>query len=348
MQISLAEITRLVGGRLQGAPDCRISSAAPFDEAAEDQITWAGSAPFLKRINQCRAGAVIVPADFKAADRPLIRVANPQLAFVRVLHRLYPSKKPTGGISSNACVGADFTCGGDVSIAPGAVIGDGVTIGERVTIYPNAVIGDRVRIGDDVVIYPNVTILERCVVGNRVVLHAGTVVGSDGFGFAPDGESYTKIPQLGIVQIDDDVEIGANNTIDRAAFGRTRIGRGVKTDNLVHIAHNVTVGENSVLVAQVGIAGSTHLGRHVIVAGQAGIAGHIAVGDHAVVGPQAGVSKSVADGRVVSGTPEMPHRQWLRVQRIVSKLPELKKTLEKIDKRLQKIETLTTETGQTR
>ena len=347
MQISLAEIARLIGGDLQGPADKKISGAAPFDDAAEDQITWAGSARFLKRIEQTRAGGVIVPADCGATVRTVIRVSNPQLAFARVLQLLYPPRQPAGGISPKASIGRDFSCGDDAVIAPGVVVGDRVTIGKRVAIHPNVVIGDRVRIGDDVVIYPNVTILERCVIGNRVILHAGSVIGSDGFGFAPNGDTYTKILQLGIVQIDDDVEIGANNTIDRAAFGRTRICRGVKTDNLVHVAHNVTVGENSVLVAQVGIAGSACLGRHVILAGQAGVAGHLSIGDNVVVGPQCGVARSLPAGQVVSGTPEMPHPQWLRVQRIVANLPEIKKKLDRIDRRLEKMEQLTTPNGKT-
>jgi UDP-3-O-[3-hydroxymyristoyl] glucosamine N-acyltransferase len=197
------------------------------------------------------------------------------------------------------------------------------------------VIGDKVSIGNDCTIYPNATILERCVIADRVIIHSGTVIGSDGFGFAPDGKSYYKIIHTGNVQIDDDVEIGANNTIDRATFGTTRIGRGVKTDNLVHIAHNVVVGENTVLVAQVGISGSVTIGKNVIMAGQAGVAGHLTIGDGATVGPQTGVGKPVPDGQIVSsGIPEMPHRLWLRVQRLIPKLPDLSKRLSKMEKKV--------------
>jgi UDP-3-O-[3-hydroxymyristoyl] glucosamine N-acyltransferase len=171
-----------------------------------------------------------------------------------------------------------------------------------------------------------------------VTIHAGTVIGSDGFGFASDGKTYYKIPHIGIVQIEDDVEIGAGNTIDRATFGKTLIKRGVKTDNLVQIAHNVTVGEDTILVAQVGIAGSTTIGKHVVVAGQVAIAGHLSIGDNVTVGGKAGVTKSVPNGEIVSGTPEMPHKLWLRVQRVIPRLPELKKKLLDIEKRLKKIE----------
>ncbi len=338
MKILLTEIARMLGGTFEGDADKHISGAAPFDDATNDEITWAGSAKFLKKMGTTRAGAVIVPADFIDPNHNIIRIDNPELAFARVLEHLYPAPPPMGGISTKACIGADFSCGSDAFVAPGVVVGDRVVIGNRVSLYPNVVLGDDVTIGDDTLLCPNVTILERCVIGNRVRIDAGTVIGSDGFGYAPDGEKYYKIPQLGIVQIDDDVEIGAGNTIDRAAFGRTRICRGVKTDNLVHVAHNVTVGENTVIVAQVGIAGSTSLGKHVILAGQAGIAGHIEIGDDAIVGPQSGVARSIDAGHVVSGSPEMPHHQWLRVQRTIPKLPELMKMCAKMEKRLAEIE----------
>jgi UDP-3-O-[3-hydroxymyristoyl] glucosamine N-acyltransferase len=193
-------------------------------------------------------------------------------------------------------------------------------------------------IGDDVTLFPNVTILERCRIGNRVIVQAGSVIGSDGFGYAPDGRMYRKIRHIGIVQIDDDVEIGAGNTIDRATFGRTWIQRGVKTDNLVHVAHNVTVGEDTVLVAQVGISGSVTIGRHVIIAGQAGVSGHLDIGDDVIIGPRGGVAKSIPAGEVVSGAPEMPNRAWLKVQRIIPRLPEFKKKMEDIEKRVKRLE----------
>ncbi|NJL59362.1 MAG: UDP-3-O-(3-hydroxymyristoyl)glucosamine N-acyltransferase, partial [Desulfobacteraceae bacterium] len=219
-----------------------------------------------------------------------------------------------------------------------AVIGSDVRIGDRVTIYPGVVIGDHVTIGNDITIYPNVSIYDHCIIGSRVIIHAGTVIGSDGFGFAPDGETYCKIPHRGMVQIDDDVEIGANNAIDRATFGKTWIQKGVKTDNLVHVAHNVVVGENTLLVAQVGISGSTSIGNHAILAGQAGVSGHLQIGNNVIIGPQAGIAKSVADGEIVSGSPEIPHKQWLRVQTIIPKLPEMKKQLNELQRRIEEIE----------
>ncbi len=338
MEISLSKIAEVVAGEVKGDVHKQIRGVAPFEEAHSDAITLAGNPKFLKRIDATDAGAVIVPRDFQASLKNLVLVENPQVAFAKVLEIFHPPLKPQPGISSKAHIGKGFKCGQDVSIAPFTVVGNNVTVGQRVNISSNVFIGDNVVIRNDVKVHPNVAILERCRVGNRVVIHAGTVVGSDGFGFAPDGETYYKIPHIGIVQIDDDVEIGALNTIDRGTFGKTWIQKGVKTDNLVHVAHNVTVGENSILVAQVGISGSVTIGKHAVLAGQAGVAGHLNIGDNVIIGPQAGVAKSVPNGEVVSGSVAMPHRIWLKVQRIVPTLPELKKRLAEVEKRLRKIE----------
>lgn len=338
MEISLARIAEVVAGEVKGDAHKRIRDVAAFEEAHSDAITLAGNPKLLKRIDETDAGAVIVPRDFQASLKNLVLVENPQVAFAKVLEIYHPPLKPQPGISSKAHIGKGFTCGQDVSIAPFAAIGNNVTVGQRVNISSNVFIGDNVVIGNDVKVHPNVAILERCRVGNRVIIHAGTIVGSDGFGFAPDGETYYKIPHIGIVQIDDDVEIGALNAIDRGTFGKTWIQKGVKTDNLVHVAHNVTVGENSILVAQVGISGSVTIGKHAVLAGQAGVAGHLNIGDNAIIGPQAGVAKSVPNGEVVSGSAAMPHRIWLKLQRILPTLPELKKRLSEVEKRLRKIE----------
>lgn len=338
MEISLAKIAEVVDGELEGDPGKNIHGAAPFDSATQDDITFAGETKFLKKINETCAGAVMVPRNFQSSFKNIIKVDNPHVAFARVMKLLYPSPKPKPGISSSTSIGKNFICGMDNAIAPFVVIGNNVTMGDRVILHPHVVMGDKVVIGDDVEIFPNVSILERCIIGSRVTIHAGTVIGSDGFGFASDGKAYYKIPHRGIVQIEDDVEIGAGNTIDRATFGKTLIKRGVKTDNLVHIAHNVTVGEDTVLVAQVGIAGSTTIGKHVVVAGQVAVGGHLSIGDNVTVGGKSGVTKSVPNGEIVSGTPELPHKLWLRVQRIIPRLPELKKKLLDIEKRLKKIE----------
>jgi len=335
---TLAEIADLVGGELSGDGGKIIADVAPYEGAGPDHITFAGQAKFLKQLGTSSAGAVLVPLGTSSETVNVIRVKNPQLAFTKVLSLFHPPSRLPLGIHPAAAIGSDFTCGKDVAVGPGAVIQNQVAVGSGVQIHSNAVIGDSVEIGDDVIIYPNVTILERCKIGSRVIIHAGTVIGSDGYGFESDGERFHKIPQLGIVQIDDDVEIGACNTIDRAAFEKTWIQSGVKTDNLVHIAHNVVVGENTVIVAQVGISGSTTLGRNVSLAGQAGIGGHITIGDRAVIGSKAGISQSVPEGTMLSGFPGIPHRLWLRVQRAVNKLPELFKQVGDLEKRMNRIE----------
>lgn len=343
MKMVLTKIARLVDGELAGNENKLISGVAAFDEADDNQITYASRPAFLKRIGKSRAGAVIVPRHFRTEGKNLVGVDNPQVAFARVVGRFFPARDPGVGIDSKASVGRDFSSGKALYVGPCAVIGDKVRCGHQVKIHAGAVIGPEVIIGDDVVIYPNVTIGERCRIGNRVIIHSGTVIGSDGFGFAPDGGKYIKIPHTGIVQIDDDVEIGANNTIDRGTFGKTWLKKGVKTDNLVQIAHNVIVGKHSALVAQVGISGSTTLGHHAILAGQAGVSGHLRIGDNVTIGPQAGVAKSIESGQTVSGSPELPHRLWLKVSRIIPRLPDLMKRLSKLEKRLKFLENKATE-----
>ena len=335
---TLARIAKAVGGRVSGDPGKVICGTASFEDAGSDHMALAGTPRFLKRIDRTGAGAVMVPADFQCPGKSMVQAENPEAAFARVMGLFHRPVRPEAGISPSAIIGEDFACGSPAAIAAAAVIGKRVTAGDRLTIHPGAVIGDDVVMGDDVEIFPNVTVLERTRIGNRVTIQAGSVIGSTGFGYAPDGRTYVRIPHSGIVQIDDDVEIGSCNTIDRAKFGKTRICRGVKTDNLVHIAHNVVVGEDTVIVAQVGISGSVTIGRHAILAGQAGVSQHLEIGDDAIVGPRAGIAHSIPAGQVVSGAPGMPHRRWLKVVSIIPKLPELKKAVAAVEKRLKKIE----------
>ncbi|GAB6097881.1 UDP-3-O-(3-hydroxymyristoyl)glucosamine N-acyltransferase [Desulfatiferula olefinivorans] len=332
MSMTLASIAEMLGGRLKGDQHHTITGVAAFEQAGPFDICFAESAPYLTRIADIRAGAVLVPDD--AGDLPgnVIYVAHPRMAFVRLSGHFNPGPCVEPRIHASVCLGRQVTLGGPVDLGPGVVIGDRVTVGDRVRIYPNVVIGDGVILGDDVIIYPNVTIQDRCVIGSRVTIHAGTVIGSDGFGFVPDGERYLKIPHKGIVRIGDDVEIGANNTVDRGTHGETWIMNGVKTDNLVHVGHNVVVGENTLLVAQVGIAGSAVIGNHVILAGQVGVAGHLIIGNNAIIGPKAGVLKSVEENAVMSGIPAMPHKQWMKAQTVAARLPELKKRLGRLEK----------------
>jgi UDP-3-O-[3-hydroxymyristoyl] glucosamine N-acyltransferase len=339
MEISLSAMLQWIDGRIVGDPQMTVSGVAPFEVATAQDITFADSSKILKKINETTAGAVIVPDDFAGqCGATLILCKSPRLAFAKLINLFSPPERSYPVISPLARIGRNLSLGQDANISPGVVIEDNVKIGDRAVIHPHVYIGEGAVIGDDVIIYPNVSIMRGCLIGNRVVIHCGTVIGSDGFGFTPDGQAHFKIPQKGIVQIDDDVEIGANNAIDRATFGKTWIKQGVKTDNLVHIAHNVIVGEHSLIVAQVGIAGSTTIGKNVILAGQAGITGHLSIGDHAVVGPQAGIIRSVPAGEVVSGSPQMPHKIWLRVHNILLGLPELKSKISALEKRLETLE----------
>lgn len=338
MTLKLQAIAEMTGGTLVGGGLDEIVGGAPFESAGPDEITYAGEAKFLKRLTETRAGAVFVPRAVEGYGGCQVVVGNPQVAFVQVLNHFHPQRRPAAQVHPRAVVDADVQLGENVYIGPCAVIGSGVQIGNDVVIHPNVVVGENVRIGDGCLIYPNVTIGAETEIGARVIIHAGVAIGSDGFGFAPDGQRFHKIPHTGIVQIDDDVEVGANTTIDRATYGRTWIQRGVKIDNLVHVGHNVVVGEDSVLVAHVGIAGSATIGHHAVIAGQVGIAPHTKVGNHVTVGPQSGVAQPVADGEVLTGSPAIPHRQWLRVQRIISNLPELKRKLTALERRADKAE----------
>ncbi len=335
MEISLDTIASAVQGEIKGDSQKMISGAAPFEEATENEITFAVGSKYLNRINDTNAGAVIVPMQNQNADTNLVVVKNPEVAFAKALKVLYPPEKQTPGIHPSAVIEEDFLCKGDVSIGPLVVVADNVTLGKNVTLHPGVVLEKGVTIGDDVEIHPNVTVLRDCIIGNRVVIQAGSVIGSDGFGYKPMGEEYIQTPHIGIVRIDDDVEIGAGNTIDRGTLGDTWLKKGVKTDNLVHVAHNVTVGENVLLIGQAGIAGSATIGNNAIIAGQSGVGDHITVGDHSVVAPRTSVAQSVPSGQIVSGAiPEMPHKVWLRVQRIIRQLPELRKKVLDLEKKV--------------
>jgi UDP-3-O-[3-hydroxymyristoyl] glucosamine N-acyltransferase len=332
MQMTLEHIAALIGGELQGNPQYVITGAGPLDEAGEGQITFAEKGPALKNVDRSRAAAIIIPRHAECANRNVVRVDAPRLAFAKVVSVLYPASHPPAGIHATAVIGEHCKLGKDVTISACTVLGRNVVLGDRVVLHPHVVLGDDTVIGDDSVIYPQVSILERCRIGSRVIVHAGTVIGSDGYGFVQDQGRHIKMPQTGIVQIDDDVEIGANNTIDRATFGKTMIKNGVKTDNQVHIAHNVEVGEHSLIVAQVGISGSTKIGRNVILAGQAGIAGHLNIGDGAIIGPQAGIGQDVPQKQILSGgIVAMPHRTWLRLQKILPELPGLLQRIRQLE-----------------
>jgi UDP-3-O-[3-hydroxymyristoyl] glucosamine N-acyltransferase len=337
MAHTLGELATLLGGELQGPADLVIEGLGAIDRATSREITFITSRRFAKLASQSQAAAFLVGPETKDLDRPRIVVPHPYLAYARVAALFAPPQPRWPGISNLAYLGRELELGQEVSIAPLVFIGDKVRLGDRVTIMPGCFLGDEVRLGADTLLYPNVTILERCSLGERVIIHSGTVIGSDGFGFVPGAQGHTKIPQLGTVVIEDDVEIGANCTLDRAALGETRVGRGVKVDNLVQLAHNVTVGEHSLLVAQVGVSGSTKLGKGVVLGGQVGLAGHIELGDGVQVAAQSGVTHSVPPGEVVSWTPARPHRESAKIVAHLGKLPEIYQRLKQLERTVQEL-----------
>lgn len=336
---SLEELARHLGARTKGDPQIRISGLGSLEDAQADELSFANDERYLPLIFKCKAAAFIVPPALEGLDHPLLITAQPYLAMARVAQLFSEPSYIPAGVHPSAVVGEGVELGNETSIGPLVQLGPGCRVGEGTRIYGGAYLGSGVSVGDHCLIYPGVSLLDGSKIGNRVIIHSGTVVGSDGFGFAQDERGqHVKIPQVGIVQIDDDVEIGANCTIDRAAFGRTWIQRGAKIDNLVQIAHNVVIGEHSILIAQVGISGSTRVGRHVMLAGQVGVVGHIEIGDGARVGAQSGVGRSVKAGEDVSGSPVMPHKDWRKMVANVKRLPHLKEELRELKIKVRELE----------
>lgn len=338
--VKLSELARAVGGKITGAADTVISGVSSLERAQPGDLAYVEGARFGKAALTSKAAAFVVAQPLADLPRPQLVIANPKYAFARLVQQFFTLPYKARGISPQVVQGTGVQIGSDVSIWPFVTLGDRVRIGARVTLYPGVFIGDDSVVEDDSLLYPNVTVRERCMIGKRVIIHSGTVIGSDGFGYVLHEGRHCKIPQIGTVVIEDDVELGANVTVDRAAQSRdhTLIKRGTKVDNLVQIAHNVTVGEHNILVAQVGIAGSTTLGSHVIVGGQAGIADHIEIGDQVMIAARSGVNRSLAGNQIVSGTPAMPHEISIKAQAMVPRLPELRQQVRDLMHRVQQLE----------
>ena len=335
----LKALARLIGGRVIGDGKTRITGLCGIREAKPGDLTFLANSRYRNLLETTRASAVIASEEIRSARIPVVVTENPSLAFSKLTELMNPvAPQEHRGISPKAVLGKGVRLGKDVAVLPFAVIEDHAEIGDRTVILAGSYVGRETRIGADCLIYPHVTIRERVEIGHRVIIHSGTVVGSDGFGFVTVKGIHHKIPQIGTVVIEDDVEIGACVTIDRARFGKTVVGRGTKIDNLVQIAHNVVIGSNGMLVAQSGISGSTTLGSNVVLAGQCGIVGHITIGDNVIVGAQAGVSKSVPSNTSVWGYPARPLAKAKRVNAAVQQLPELVKKIFELERRLQKME----------
>jgi len=339
MQKTLKEIADFIGGEIVGNGSTVITGVCGIKEARQGDITFLANVKYLPFIDKTNASAIIVSDEIKTAPKPVIRVVNPSLAFIKAvsLFSRVDIKLPAG-VHPTAVLGKNVSLGKDVAIGPYTIVDDGSSIGDNTVIYGQCYIGSQCRIGSNTLIYPQVSLRELVVVGNRVIIHNGAVIGSDGFGYLPVDGTHRKIPQLGTVEICDDVEIGANVAIDRARFDKTIIGKGTKIDNLVHIAHNVVVGENTLIIAQAGISGSTTIGKGVTIAGQAGLVGHITIGDGAILAAQAGVTKSVPANTLVSGYPAKPHETAKKVNACLQNLPRLYELVKQLEKKIKELE----------
>lgn len=339
MRLSVAEIAAKLGAVFEGDGTVQVEALASVREAAAGEITFIANPRYAADAAKTRASAAIVTKDWTkpCSATALIRVSNPDKAFALVAEWFAPpAPKWPVGVHSTAVVAPDAKLGRDVVIGPHCVIESGVSIGDRCVLVAQCYLGHNVTVGNDTKLYPQVSVRERVQVGQRCIIHNGTVIGSDGFGYAVDAQgARIKIPQVGTVVIGDDVELGANVTIDRARFGRTRIGNGVKVDNLVQIAHNVVIGDHVVIVAQVGVAGSAEIEHHAIIAGQVGVAGHITIGAGAVIGAQAGVSKDVPPGVYLIGSPAVPREEFGRMVAHWNHLGEYKQRIIALEKKLE-------------
>ncbi|MBT1071350.1 UDP-3-O-(3-hydroxymyristoyl)glucosamine N-acyltransferase [Pelotalea chapellei] len=335
---TLKELAEYLDGVVRGDETLLVNGLAPLEAAGPDKVTFLANPKYAVKVSTTGAGAVLMAPGSESYGRNVIEVANPYLAFAKLLTLFYVQKPAPLGIMPGASIGTDVSVGADITVHPGAVIGSGVTLGDRCIVHPGAVIYAGVTIGSETVVHANAVIRERCRIGKRCVIQPGAVIGSDGFGYAPDGRGYYPIPQIGIVVLEDDVEIGANTCIDRAALETTHIRRGTKLDNLVQVAHNCQIGEDCMIVSQVGISGSTKIGNHVTLAGQVGVAGHLAIGDNVMVGAQSGIAGSLPANAGYSGTPAIPHKEWLKSMAVIPRLPEFRKSITALEKRIAELE----------
>lgn len=340
MEFSAQQIAAFLNGTIEGDPDVKVSNFSKIEEGKIGTLTFLANPKYEHYIYNTKASIVLVNNDFTPSGivpATLIRVDNAYASLAMLLNMVEQSKKKENGIDSTAFIAKSASVDENAYIGAFAYIGNNAKVGKNCRIYPYAYVGDNVIIGDNTVLYPHVTIYEGCVVGCNCILHAGSVVGSDGFGFAPEGETYKKIPQLGNVVIEDDVEIGANTTIDRAVMDSTILRRGVKLDNLVQIAHNVEVGENTVMAAQVGIAGSVKIGKHCMFGGQVGLAGHIKIADHVNFGAQSGVISDIKEATTVLGAPAIPAKNFMRSSAIFGRLPEMYRTIGQLQREIEEL-----------
>jgi UDP-3-O-[3-hydroxymyristoyl] glucosamine N-acyltransferase len=334
---TVADIAGQLGGEVVGDGSVAITGIAPADSARAGDLTFAEKESYLAAAEQSQASAVLVPAGFESSKKVLIRVKNPRVAIARVLPLFFPPESHQPGVHANAVIHSTAQIDASAHIGPHCVIGAGVYVGKRTVLMGGNHIGHDSQIGDDVCLFPNVVIYAKCQIGNRVAIHAGTTIGSDGYGYVLDQGQHRKMLQVGNVIVHDDVEIGANVAIDRGALGPTVIGQGTKIDNLVHIAHNVVIGRHCLIMGQVGFAGSTHLGDYVVIASQSGIAGHLKLGNQSTVGAKSGVMRDIPDGATVLGYPAAPDKQAKRQWVAAAQLPNIIRQLRELEKKVEEL-----------
>ena len=338
MPYRLSDIAQWIDARVDGDPLIEIHRLAKIEEAEPGDLTFIANPRYEKYVSTTRASAILVAASYPPTDRTVIRCSDPYFAFMTLAQRWYGRTPAVAvGVHPSAVIGADCVIAAGAAIAAHVVVGDRCRIGERTQLHPGVVLGEEVEIGEDTLLYANVSVRERCRIGHRVIVHPGAVIGSDGFGFAFKDGRYHKIPQMGIVVLEDDVEIGANTALDRATMGETIIRQGAKLDNLIQIAHNVEIGEHTAIAAQSGISGSTRVGKYVRIGGQVGAVGHIEIGDGAAAGAQAGITKHVPANTFVSGYPAREHMTAKREEASLARLPELLKRVKQLEQEMARL-----------
>ncbi|MGR3303555.1 MAG: UDP-3-O-(3-hydroxymyristoyl)glucosamine N-acyltransferase [Candidatus Scalindua sp.] len=339
MEKTLKELADYVGGEVAGDGNIKIKGVMTIDEASEGYITFVSNKKYIKKLEQTGASAIITSPDIVTENKNLLVTKNPYLAFAKVVDLMMnPEKVYPCTVDDSARVSDSAEIASSVTVYPFVFIGENAKVADNVVLYPGVYIGDDCRIGKDTIIHPNSVLHKGTIIGERVVLHSNVVLGCSGYGYAPDGKTYYKIPQIGITVIEDDVDIGANTTINRAVLGETRIRRGTKIDSEVMIAHNVEIGEDVLVTSQVGIAGSVQIGNNVILAGGSGIAGHIKVGDNVKVGGWTGVTKDLPSGGTFLGTPAIEIERMRKCYMIIQRLPEMRETVKDLQKKIKQLE----------
>ena len=333
-ELTLAEVAEAAGGTVIGDGKRRVCDVRPLDVAGPEHLSFLHNPRYVDQARASAAGAIIVQSADVLPDRDLLVSDQPYLTMARALVLFHPQRPVRAGVHPTAFVDPTAEVAAEAEVGPFVTVGEGASVGARARIDAGCVIGAAASVGADCHLHPRVVVEDRCRVGDRCVLHSGVVIGSDGYGFATVGGEHHKVPQVGVAVIEDDVELGANVCVDRATLGETRVGRGTKVDNLVQIAHNVTVGEGCLLVAQVGISGSSQLGDHVVLGGQAGVVGHVQIGARARISARTVVAKSVPEDAWVTGNPARPHREWLRANAGLARLESLRKRIEALEETL--------------